>query len=346
MSFTATARGWKTKALAALVAVAAIFGAMQIAGTDEAEAHPHRGWLRPGCVWDAHEYWVQYCQVYSAAMGKDITVHVRPGLAPGSPGLYLLDGLRAGDVWSEYLTPGMAHQQFEHDNVTLAIPVGGQASFYTDWIGPAVNSKGAPRNYKWETFLTQELPVYLEQHFQTNRYNNAVAGLSMGGSAAMSLAYNHRDQFKQVSVFSGYFQVSNPVMSTAIAGAQIDQGFEPNAMWGPPGIPTPQRVYNDPSMNLGKLQGLPMFITSANGYPSHWSSPEALLGAPAELPNIGMGIALEGLSRASTQAFESQARAAGLNPTMHYSPDGIHAWSLWQRDLGMARPHILAALGV
>ena len=168
----------------------------------------------------------------------------------------------------------------------------------------------------------------------------------MGGTAAMSLAYNHRDQFRQASVFSGYFQVSNPVMSTAIAGAQIDQGYEPTAMWGPPGIPTPGHVRNDPSMNLGKLQGLPMFITSANGYPSHWSTPEALLGAPAELPQIGMGIALEGLSRASTVAFESQARAAGLDPIMHYSPDGIHSWDLWNRDIGMARPHIKAALGV
>ena len=31
---------------------------------------------------------------------------------------------------------------------------------------------------------------------------------------------------------------------------------------------------------------------------------------------------------------------------MHYSPDGIHAWSLWKNDLAMARPHIKAALGV
>ena len=64
------------------------------------------------------------------------------------------------------------------------------------------------------------------------------------------------------------------------------------------------------------------------------------------MPQIGMGIALEGLSRASTVMFEGEARAAGLNPTMHYSPDGIHAWSLWQQDLAKARPHIKAALGV
>lgn len=344
MSFTAIARGWKAKVAAVLVAVAAIFGMTQIAAPDQAEAH--RGWLRPGCEWDGYNYWLQYCHVPSAAMGKDVIVQIRPGLAPGSPGLYLLDGLRARDDWSEYVWRANAPRLFENDNVTLVMPVGGEASFYTDWMAPAANSKGELRNYKWETFLTQELPVYLEQHFQTSRTNNAIAGLSMGGSAALSLAYNHRDQFRQATVFSGYLQTSNPVMSAGIAAAQMDQGYEPNAMWGPPGVPTPERLRNDPAMNLDKMQGLPMFITSANGYPSEWSSPEALLRAPAELPNLAPGILLEALSRASTQRFEAQARAAGLNPTMHYSPDGIHSWELWERDLGMARPHIKAALGV
>ena len=169
MSFTAIARGWKAKIVAAMVAVATIFGMMQFAAPDEANAH--RGWLRPGCEWDTYNYWVQYCRVYSEAMGKDITVHVRPGIHPNSPGLYLLDGLRARDDWSEYVWTANAPRLFEHDNLTLAIPVGGEASFYTDWNRPAVNSKGEIRNYKWETFLTQELPVYLEQHFQTRRDN-------------------------------------------------------------------------------------------------------------------------------------------------------------------------------
>ncbi|WP_295627719.1 alpha/beta hydrolase family protein [uncultured Corynebacterium sp.] len=347
MSFTAIARGWKAKALAAMVAVATIFGMMQFAATEEAQADPHRGYLRAGCEWDNYNYWVQYCQVWSEAMGRNITVHVRPGTAAGSPGLYLLDGLRARDDWSEYVWRGHAPRTFEHDNVTLAMPVGGESSFYTDWNRPAINARGEIRNYKWETFLTQELPVYLDREFQTSRTNNAVAGLSMGGSAAMSLAYNHRNQFKQASAFSGYFQVSNPVVSTAIAAGQIDQGgYDPTAMWGPPGIPTPGHVRNDPSMNLDKMQGLPLFITSANGYPSHWSTPEALLGAPVEFPNLAAGMILEGLSRASTQAFEGQARAAGLNPTVHYSPDGIHSWELWERDLQMARPHIKTALGI
>ena len=46
MSFTAIARGWKAKVVAAMVAVATIFGMMQFAAPEE--AHADRGYLRPG----------------------------------------------------------------------------------------------------------------------------------------------------------------------------------------------------------------------------------------------------------------------------------------------------------
>ena len=40
------------------------------------------------------------------------------------------------------------------------MPVGGQSSFYSDWYQPATGSAGTI-TYKWETFLTQELPAWL-----------------------------------------------------------------------------------------------------------------------------------------------------------------------------------------
>ena len=41
------------------------------------------------------------------------------------------------------------------------MPVGGQSSFYSDWYKPACGKAGCLPTYKWETFLTQELPAYL-----------------------------------------------------------------------------------------------------------------------------------------------------------------------------------------
>ena len=37
------------------------------------------------------------------------------------------------------------------------MPVGGQSSFYSDWYAPACGKNGC-QTYKWETFLTSELP--------------------------------------------------------------------------------------------------------------------------------------------------------------------------------------------
>ena len=38
------------------------------------------------------------------------------------------------------------------------MPVGGQSSFYADWYRPS-EGNGQDYTYKWETFLTQELPA-------------------------------------------------------------------------------------------------------------------------------------------------------------------------------------------
>ena len=40
------------------------------------------------------------------------------------------------------------------------MPVGGQSSFYSDWYSPACGKAGCS-TYKWETFITSELPAYL-----------------------------------------------------------------------------------------------------------------------------------------------------------------------------------------
>ncbi len=344
MSFITTSRGWKTKVVAVVAAIAAVFGVMQLANTEKAAANQEI--LRPGCDWDLYQYWVQYCQVWSPSMNRNVAVHIKPAARGGNGGLYLLDGIHARDQYNNWIWGGNAPRVFEHDNVTLVAPTGGKSGFYTDWNRPAISAEFGVRIYKYETFLTQELPAYLEQHFGVSRFNNAVAGISMGASAALSLAANHRDQFRHASSFSGYLQLSNPVMATAVAASQVvNGGFDPTAMWGPAVPASPERIRNDPAKLLDQMQGLPMFLSSATGVPSNWMDPASLFADPATLPNVMTGATMEALSRASTIMFEGQARAAGLNPVVNYSPTGIHSWQLWEHDLNIAKPHMLAALG-
>ena len=62
------------------------------------------------------------------------------------------------------------------------MPVGGQSSFYSDWYQPAA-ARPACTTYKWETFLTQELPAWLAANRASDPTGNAAVGLSMAGSA-------------------------------------------------------------------------------------------------------------------------------------------------------------------
>lgn len=347
MSFTAVSRSFMAKVIAALVAVALVIGGVVLATAKDASADPNRDRLRPGCEWDPYNWWVQYCQVHSDVMERDIPVQIKAATGGGDASLYMLDGLygynkgASGWIWS-----GNIAQTFANDNITLVAPAAGDASFYADWNAPAVTRDGV-KIQKWETFLTQELPVYLQNEFGVNPSRNAIAGLSMGASAAMSTAARHRDQFKHVTALSGYYQLSNPVVAAGTTAMVATTGVvNPTAMWGLPIPASPERMAHDPSKLFNELQGLPMYISSANGVPSLWSDPEVLKRPVPQLPDTVWRSVMESISRASTQQFERDARAAGLNATFAYSPNGIHSWETWSRDAALARPSILAALGL
>ncbi|WP_369028180.1 alpha/beta hydrolase, partial [Nocardia farcinica] len=134
-------------------------------------------------IWhtDRHvELWVN-----SPAMGAPIQVRLllardwntRPDAK--FPVLYMLDGLRATEEVSGWIKDAGAVDFFADKNVTVVLPVGGQSSFYSDWLEPN-NGK----NYKWETFLTKELPPLLEGQWRATNVRG-MEGLSMGGTAAM-----------------------------------------------------------------------------------------------------------------------------------------------------------------
>lgn len=292
----------------------------------------NRKWLRPGCVWDPVQSWVQLCTVWSPSMNRDIKVQIQPARqGGGNAGLYLLDGLRARDDWNAWTHDAQAQRIFLMDNITLVMPVGGQVSFYSDWERP-INLGGTLLEYKYETFLTQELPVYLEQNFGVARNNNAIAGLSMGGSAAAMLAANHPNQFKQVSVFSGYMNPTAPGMYSMIPLAMFDQcKCDPFAMWGVPG--SPKWGYNDPLLNADKLRGIPMYVTAGSAIPGQYDQPSSLQA----VFNTFNGIILEGLSRGSTLAFQNTINAAPNKAIFNYRPTGIHGWGYWHDDLIDAR---------
>ncbi|AFU01154.1 mycolyltransferase [Nocardia brasiliensis ATCC 700358] len=267
-----------------------------------------------------------------SSMGP-IKVQVQWASRGGSSALYFLDGLRAPADHSQWTSDTDALRQFAGDNVTLVFPVGGHSSFYTDWYRPS-STNSQPTTYRWETFLTRELPDFLAG-YGVSRTNNAIVGASMGGNAALTLAGHHRDQFKFAGSFSGFVHPTFPMWNEAMRAAMLDEGrFNVDDMWGPAG--TPAWFRNDATVQAELLRGLPIYVSTGNGLPGP-------LDAPNAITDTINGVALEAMTVAATRIFRD--RLATLNiPARIDITDGTHTWPYWQNSLATARPAILDAL--
>ena len=271
-----------------------------------------------------------------SSMGP-VKVQVQWAARGGNAALYLLDGLRARTDRNAWSFETNALQQFARDNVTLVMPVGGESSFYSDWYAPS-NFNGQKVTYKWETFLTQELPAFLER-YGVSRTNNAIAGLSMGGSAALTLAAYHRNQFKSAAAYSAYLNISAPGMREAIRVAMIDAGrFNVDSMWGPPWAPAWLR--NDPFVFAPRLRGLPMYISAGTGIPGQYDTPNSLIG----VYNTANGMGLEALAQVNTRAFQIRLATLGIPAQFSFPVTGTHSWKYWEGELWKSRPMILDSL--
>jgi diacylglycerol O-acyltransferase/trehalose O-mycolyltransferase len=268
----------------------------------------------------------EFLQVPSPSMGHNVTVEFQSG---GAPAVYLLDGLRARDDRSGWDIETNAFDQFAGSGISVVAPVGGRSSFYSDWYGPANG-----QTYKWETFLTSELPGYLSSRgVRSNR--NAVVGVSMSGSSALILAAYHPGQFAYASSLSAYLTPSGGSGPTLIKFAMNDEGgFNPEDMWGPAGGPGWQR--NDPTVQAGRLAGnnTRLWIYSGNGTPSEIGQ--------GSLP----GQVIEQTVLQSNVSFRDAYNAAGgHNATFNIDANGVHSWGYWGAQLAAMKGDMQSTLG-
>jgi enterochelin esterase family protein len=142
---------------------------------------------------------------YSTALGRFRRMHVYtpPGYEAGGsqkyPIFYLLHG--AGDCDEAWTSVGRAG--FIFDNLIAAkkikpmvvvMPAG-----HTNTTTPA----GAPLDDFARDFLTDVMP-HAEKNYRvmTDRAHRAIAGLSMGGSQTLNVAFHRLEQFAYIGVFS------------------------------------------------------------------------------------------------------------------------------------------------
>lgn len=279
---------------------------------------------------------VERLQVPSAAMGRDITVQFQGG---GPHALYLLDGLRAQDDDNGWDINTAAFEWFYNSGISVVMPVGGQSSFYSDWYRPAAGSAGTT-TYKWETFLTQELPAYLAAKRDVAPTGNAVVGLSMSGGAALTLAIWHPAQFIFAGALSGFLNPSQGLWPTMIGFAMKDAGgYNSTDMWGISNDPAWRR--NDPMVNINRLvaNNTAIWVYCGNGVPSE------LDGSGGNFGTLYSAQFLENITINSNKEFQQKYVAAGgRNAKFDFPPNGTHNWNYWGSQLQQMKPDLLRVL--
>ena len=250
------------------------------------------------------------------------------------PEVWALDGMRATDTESGWVAKTNIISQFADKNVNVIMPIGGQSSFYSDWLQ---ESNGV--HYMWETFLINELIPVLRNGYRSNG-ERAVFGLSMGGTAAINLAERHPDLFKFAGSFSGYLDTTSPGMPASITAAQQDAGgFSSEAMWGPYG--SQQWIDHDPKLGVENLKGIKVYVSAGSGM-DDYGQPGSVANGPANAAGKG----LEVLSRMTTETFKRAAEKKGIDVTAVFRPSGVHDWPYWQFELTQAWPHMAKALNL
>lgn len=314
---------WARRMGVAAVAAAALPGLIGLTG----QAATAGAFSRPGLP-------VEYLMVPSPSMGHDIKVQFQSG-GDNSPAVYLLDGLRAQDDFNGWDINTQAFEWYLDSGLSIVMPVGGQSSFYADWYSPACGKAGC-QTYKWETFLTSELPNWLAANRNVRSTNNAAVGLSMAGSASLILSVYHPGQFTYAASLSGFLNPSEGSWPFLINISMGDAGgFKANDMWGPTQDPNSGWKRNDPMVQIPTIvaNGTRIWIYCGNGTPSE-------LGG-GDLP----ATFLEGLTIRTNITFrDNYIAAGGTNGVFNFPDNGTHNWAYWGQQLQQMKPDLQAHL--
>ncbi|WP_405487670.1 alpha/beta hydrolase [Nocardia sp. NBC_00511] len=340
------ARGWLRKSVLALALVTAVPVGVSALGAGTAHAA-----LNP----DGLDFYVE-----SASMGPIKTRVFRAADGNTNRVVYALDGERARDDLNGWEIETEASRALTAANINVVMPVGGQSSWYADWNSPSTflgakagaatgdtgsgaeqvlaGGPGKSYTYKWETFLSQDLPNALRDRLGFSATRNGIFGLSMSGGAALMMAAFHPAQFSYAGSLSGALDLSLPGMRDAVRVAMVSAGgYNVDALASSKDL---KWQHLDPFQFAPKLKanGTRLFISAGSGLPA---STDAINASTIQ----GMGI--EAVALVGTKAFQSRFAALGGTPnaTYDFPAVGVHNWKNWEAELNRMLPDLSGNIG-
>ncbi|MEE6164148.1 MULTISPECIES: alpha/beta hydrolase [unclassified Mycolicibacterium] len=306
------------------VFAAALTVVMPFLSIPMAAADPPQGGAHITGIEHVNDRWDKV-SVYSPAMNQVIVNDVYKAPHSGAPTFYLLPGIDGGDNLDPggNFAPGakswfgMTDIQgfFANKNVNVVSPLGGQFSWWTDWVNDG--------SKQYQTYMTRELPPVINAQYNTNG-RNAVGGLSSTGGTAVDYAVQAPGLFRAVGSYSGLLNPSDNAQQVSLT--LVGGGLSADNMWGPAGGPL--WVAHDPTKNVAKLKGTAVYAAAST------SGGEGAVDRLPEGfgPNITGGL-IERIVSDSTRAFADAAAAAGV--PVHYvaRPEGSHTWGLFESEM-------------
>lgn len=277
-------------------------------------AAPPRDRLGKGCTWSKNTggYFYQYCKVYSKAMDRNIPIEVRRGFTETAPVVMMLDGARANPMISDWIGIGKIQKTIENIDATFVFPAGGKASFYSDWD----KKGGTPYQYKWETFMSRELPQYLKTTFAIQPVNFGVMGISMGAHAAVRLASQYPKLYTSVAGISGIYNIgyygANMMIQDVYENATADDMYpKGDDRWA--------------EFNIGSKAGASKISPRIK---------QIVLTTAKDIPNSGdkIGVYLEQLAKDDTASTARLYKSLGLPVKYIQVGRGVHDWPVFMAE--------------
>ncbi|MNV46825.1 Endo-1,4-beta-xylanase Z precursor [compost metagenome] len=135
-----------------------------------------------------------------------VQIYLPPGYKASAhyPVLYMLYGYGGNESsWFSWLGLNKAADQLIHEGaikpVIIVSPAYGNSFGVNTTAGQGGNPGGVDEGM-YEDYLTKDLITYVDQHYSTisSKEGRYIGGASMGGYAALYLAFNHSDLYSKV----------------------------------------------------------------------------------------------------------------------------------------------------
>ncbi|WP_344733747.1 alpha/beta hydrolase family protein [Nocardioides fonticola] len=238
------------------------------------------------------------------------------------PVIFLWNGVRNDhDAWTlktEILRDSRAWPAI------FVMPAGGkleQAGMFSDW---------ADGTWDWETYHTQVLVPWVDEHYRTIPGARASAGASMGGIGALNYAIRHPGLFRAVLSVSG-LPDTTLLAQESVLGTPAERP-DLRRVWGDPVLDRANWDAHNPTLHVDALRDVSLFVTCGTGYTGDPNSDAVFTGD------------FEKSLWETHRGFLAQLTAHDVPYRARIAVGGAHNWPYFDPMMRWAIPQIIDLL--